>query len=203
MEKQDDHYYIEGYSAESDPYAMPNGVLVNKLGLTTTEHLNAIEAVLGNIKMGQILESDPPENFDAHYLRWIHHEIFSDVYPWAGNWRQVDIAKGETIFLPHAQIEDAIQTLLTQVDTWGLHVDMTNEDWSRQAAELLLRLNFIHPFREGNGRTQRIFLKKLAQSIGKDLSWAAVGNEAMRKACIDGVQGNIRSMTRLILVNTQ
>jgi cell filamentation protein len=108
------------------------------------------------------------------------------VYPWAGQWRQVGIAKGETQFLPHTQIQSALDALFRDVDAWAITAATDIETFSTKASELLLRLNYIHPFREGNGRTQRLFLQQWANSVGKSLNWASVGNDAMRNACIQG-----------------
>ena len=65
----------------------------------------------------------------------------------------------------------------------------------------LVQLNFFHPFREGNGRVQRLLVTQIATNAGLELDWQAVGNEAMKQACIAGIQGVTRHMVRLILLN--
>jgi len=197
----DDHYYTEGYDAASDPYAMPNGVLVNNFGIADSRQLNEIEADLGNLKISQLLQEPAPAAFDASYVRRIHAHIFGDLYPWAGQWRKVDIGKGDTIFLTHTHIQSEVNALLGQIPVWTLSQTTSLDDWSQRAAQLILGLNFIHPFREGNGRTQRVFIQQWGRSLGKHLDWASVGADAMRRACVEGLAGNASSMCRLIRLN--
>lgn len=200
---EDYHYYSGGYNISDDPYAMPNGVLINQLGITDIATLNKREAELSGLALKYLLSLPPPEQFNTVHLQTLHREIFCEVYPWAGQWRQVDIAKGDTHFLPHTQIQTELDALFTDVQSWGITPDSTRETFSAKAGELLLRLNYIHPFREGNGRTQRLFLQQWANSIDKSLNWASVGNDAMRNACIAGLAGNTRDMVKLILLNTK
>lgn len=98
MEK-DHHYYIDGYNAESDPYAQENGVLKNYFGITDSASLNEVEADIAAVQVQKILKQPPPDTFTPAHLCSVHEQIFSEVYPWAGQYRQVDIAKGDTHFL--------------------------------------------------------------------------------------------------------
>jgi cell filamentation protein len=67
--------------------------------------------------------------------------------------------------------------------------------------KFLVQLNFVHPFREGNGRVQRLLVTQIATNAGLSLDWQPIGNEAMKQACIAGIQGESRSMERLIWLN--
>lgn len=199
--ENNEHYYAEGYSIDSDPYVMPNGVLINKLGITTTRELNEIEQDLSALVIKLLTQEGPQIQFDFTYLCTLHKRIFDQVYPWAGELRTVDIGKGNTLFLKHQNIELEAQKLfasLEKIDFKNLSV----EGFSQTVGKFLITLNYIHPFREGNGRTQRLFISQLATVNGKRISWKSVGDEAMRRACIEGETGNIRQMIRLILLNT-
>lgn len=202
MTHPEEFYYTEGYDESVDPYVMENGVLVNLLGLSDTQSLNEIEADFSQLQIPKILLADLPEHFDTEYLRSLHRQIFSFVYPWAGEFRRVGIGKGDTIFLPHQQIQAALDELLTEIDQQKQNFIGDKAQFSQSVGDFLVRLNYIHPFREGNGRTQRLFVSKLAQYASIDLNWEAVSSEAMRRACIDGIEGNTRAMVRLILLNT-
>lgn len=197
------HYYAEGYSPENDPYVMENGVLVNKLGLTDTQTLNEIEADIAGVEVGKILLAAPPASFDLAYHRHLHFQIFQLVYPWAGELRKVDIGKGDTLFLAHTQIEQAINQLFSDLAADAFLQGVSHEVFSQRIGEYLVRLNHIHPFREGNGRTQRLLVSKLAQNAGIVMDWSAVSNESMKRACIEGINGNTRQMVRLILLNSK
>ena len=109
------HYYAAGYSPENDPYVMENGVLINKLGLTDTQTLNVVELRIASLEVNRILKELPPATFDLAYHRQLHYQIFQLVYPWAGELRKVDIGKGDTLFLPHSQIEQAADQLFADL----------------------------------------------------------------------------------------
>ena len=199
---EEPHYYASGYGVDNDPYAQENGVLKNLLGLVDTRELNEIEADLAGVEITRLLGEPLPPIFGTVHLQALHREIFHRVYPWAGEFRQVGIGKGDTLFLAHAEVPAALGKLFEQMEQ-QFPQGVSAKDFSEQAAPFLVRLNHIHPFREGNGRTQRLFLTQLAQRLGLSLDWSSVGNEAMRRACIDGIGGEIRAMVRLILLNTK
>lgn len=199
--ENNEHYYAEGYGIETDPYAMPNGVLINKLGITSTDKLNEIEQDLSALAIKQLAQEAPPKRFDFAHLRSLHKRIFEQMYPWAGELRKVDIGKGETLFLKHQDIESNAQKLFATLEKTDFK-NLSVADFSQTVGEFFIALNHIHPFREGNGRTQRLFVSQLARANGKLLNWESVGDEAMRQACIQGATGNVQQMVRLILLNT-
>lgn len=201
--ESDNHHYAEGYSPENDPYVMENGVLINKLGLSDTQTLNLIELRITSLEIERLLSASAPATFNAQYLRDLHYHIFHKVYPWAGELRKVDIGKGDTQFLTHSKIESELNMLFAELANNQFLTGASLEDFSQKVGDYLVRLNFIHPFREGNGRTQRLLISRIAQNAGITLDWRAVSNDAMRKACIDGINGNVRNMVRLILLNSK
>lgn len=182
----DDHYYTGEYSAEDDPYVYPNGVLINLLGLRETAILNEAEADFASARIIQLQEVPLKGDFSLGHLRSLHQFIFQDIYPWAGELRQVGIGKNDTIFLPHEEIEAAfhvVEARLARSDFFaGLHGDLSG--FASEAGAALGAINHIHPFREGNGRTQREFLDLLARRAGFLLEWGGVSKLAMRDACI-------------------
>lgn len=199
----DAHYYAEGYGAENDPYVQDNGVLINKLGLKDFKSLNEIEADLAGIEVKRLVSEVLPSSFDLAYLCFLHEQIFQHIYPWAGKFRQVDIGKGDTLFLAHHKIAEEIGTLFADLAAQQFFKYASVDAFSQLVGQFLVRLNFIHPFREGNGRVQRLFVLQLARNAGIDLDWSAVGNDAMKRACIEGIKGNTREMVRLILLNSK
>lgn len=200
MEK-DDHYYVEGYSAELDPYAQENGVLKNNFGITDSASLNEVEADIAGVQIQKILKEPAPKSFTAKHLCALHEHVFSEVYPWAGQYRQVDIAKGDTHFLKHQDIPAKLDALFSELAKARFLQDATPQEFSDFMGNFLVQLNFVHPFREGNGRVQRLLVTQIATNAGLVLDWQTVGNEAMKQACIAGIQGTTRQMVRLILLN--
>jgi len=199
---EDGHYYLEGYSADTDPYAQENGVLKNYFGITDLAKLNEIEADIAGLQIQKLLKQAPPYVLTPKYLCDLHHQVFMEIYPWAGKFRQVDIAKGDTHFLKHTAIEQALETLFSSLNKIQNHKNSSLENFSQTIGKFLVGLNYVHPFREGNGRVQRLLASQIAKSSGFNLDWQSVGNEAMKQASIAGVAGDTRQMARLILLNT-
>jgi cell filamentation protein len=200
MEK-DDHYYVEGYSAELDPCAQENGVLKNNFGIADSVSLNEVEADIAGVQIQEILKQPAPQSFTASHLCALHGQVFSEVYPWAGQYRQVDIAKGDTHFLKHQDIPAKLDALFSELAKAGFLQNATPQVFSEFMGNFLVQLNFAHPFREGNGRVQRLLVTQIATNAGLALDWQPVGNEAMKQACVAGIQGATRQMVRLILLN--
>lgn len=90
------------------------------------------------------------------HLCHLHRVLFGEVYDWAGELRRVDIAKGTTRFCTSARIRPEAIALLAQIDRETLE-QPAHERVVERVADLYAELNMVHPFREGNGRTQRLF----------------------------------------------
>ena len=157
-----------------DPYLdRSTGVLVNLLGIRDQGQLEAAEHDLVLIRDAELVKTPIPGRYDERHLCDIHRALFQDVYPWAGALRTVNIDKGLPFALaPHltagiAQLHDKIQIL-------GPLKDMARTDVVSHVAEIYADLNALHPFREGNGRTQRAFIRQLVAQAGWQLTWADV-----------------------------
>lgn len=195
----DDHYYTSGYTAEDDPYVEPNGVLKNNLGKTNTADLVVAETELVNIQTADVLLVVEGQ-FDLQHLCNIHHFLFSPVYPWAGEFRRVDIGKQDTQFLANGLIQSRANALFAELAAESHLQGATKEHFCSRVAEYLGRLNFIHPFREGNGRTQRAFFSQLAINNGFDLDWSGCAPNRMTEACITALSEDYRQLERILLV---
>ncbi len=200
---EEDHYYATGYDVDSDPYVYDNGVLINHFNITNTSELNEIEADLTKLSIDQLIINPPPAIFNTDYHCFLHREIFNDVYPWAGELRVVDICKGSTIFLENEKIRTSLDELFTEMADQNYYRGFDAEKLSAHAGIFLNKLNFIHPFREGNGRTQRLLLTQIAQQAGFSINWASISSDSMRKACIEGGDGQHRPMQRLLQLNLE
>lgn len=152
--------------SDNDPYVYPGSeVLINKEGLQDAERLSAFERELSSVRSIYIPTSFP---ITAEGYRAIHRHIFQDVYDWAGQYRSVAIAKGDVFALPPyiaVEMERRFALIHRERDLKGFSA----ERFSNRAAEHICEINAIHPFREGNGRTQRLFLKVLARQAGHNL----------------------------------
>lgn len=185
-----------------DPYVDQSGVLLNKFGLSDQASLNIAEAD-AVYKRSAILQLNPlMGNFDSEHLRGIHSYLFRDVYAWAGQFRTIRIAKRDhdhvTTFTPPELIEDQLGKVFGQLADEHFLAGLQRKEFSRKAAALLSEINRIHPFREGNGRTQRQFVRQLAESLGYKLRFDVVSKERNIQASVLSANGDVAMMERLL-----
>lgn len=143
-----------------------NGTLKNKLGITDSRKLAEVELRIVTLKY----ESAPSiEIKSIEQLSVLHAWLFSDLYDWAGKYRPGDFQKGATIFFPHDRFPLAIENLNYQIDVINQTSYRSIKKLSQDLARLLLDINNFHPFREGNGRAQRLFIVMFAKQKGAAL----------------------------------
>ncbi|CAM2164641.1 cell filamentation protein [Burkholderia latens] len=191
------------YPADSkDPYTDPaSGLLRNRLGITDAAELDRVEATFAAVRSYELDTAPAPARFDLEHLREIHRTLFGDVYPWAGELRSVDIAKGDTRFANAAMIESAGAQLFRQLDREGGLRGLDADGFSARAGHYLGEVNVLHPFREGNGRAQRAFINQIAHAAGYHIGWANVTREEMTRASIEAYHGSSERMAGLIRAN--
>ena len=155
----------------SDPYTDPvTGVLLNKLGLGTAAELEAAERDVTHAALILLEESPVHPGYDLAHLCEIHRRIFGAIYAWAGQIRTVSIAKGSLFCLPQ-HIQTSADQIFRTLRSENLLRDLNREAFVARLAYYLGEINAIHPFREGNGRTQRAFLQQLTREAGYALTW--------------------------------
>lgn len=111
----------------------------------------------------RIEEGAPTGNFDLAHLQAIHRHLFQDVYEWAGEVRRVDISKGGRWFHPHDRIETGMADVHRRLVSGKFLTGLGRKDFAQEAGAIIGDVNLVHPFREGNGRTQFQYLKQLAR----------------------------------------
>src|SRR5690606_29176389 len=99
---------------------------------------------------------------DSLSLFDIHHYLFQDIYVWAGKTRTVEISKNGRQFFPLSHFNNAFKYIDTLIEEYRKIKNSDKRAVSRKLSEILDNVNFLHPFREGNGRTQREFIRLLA-----------------------------------------
>lgn len=180
-------------------YCYPNSqVLRNKLNITQAEQLHTAGREITSLRMAQLLHDPPSGTLDFEYLKHLHRSLFGDLYDWAGQTRTVNISKG-SLFC-HAPFIDAQCTALfhqLQSEHYLARID-SQSDLGHRLACYLSELNAIHPFREGNGRTQRLFIEILCQRIGYSLRFERITGEEMIAASHLSFPGKMAAMIQLI-----
>jgi cell filamentation protein len=185
----------------------------NKLGLTSYDDFEIVSAALVASRASEILAgAGPARSFDAAHLKAIHRHLFQDVYEWAGHTRdeQVKLSDGTVAtepmlrkvdgkpFMDGPLIPAALERIATTLRESNFLRGLPREEFAARAADIMIEINGAHPFREGNGRTQRAFVRELAKQAGHDLDFSAVTRERMNKASIAGnEQGDSTMMRRM------
>jgi cell filamentation protein, protein adenylyltransferase len=180
-----------------DPYLdLQSGVLRNRLGITNAKQLRQVEAELTASRIYDVIRDPISGRYDLTHLRAFHRHLFQDVYDWAGELRTVSIGRGMLFSLPQhleADADELFSWLARSEHLRGRDRDTFVDDLT----ELFADLNALHPFRDGNGRTQRAFLGQLAVDAGHPIHWAAMDpaeNVAASKAAHDGDNGALRTL---------
>ena len=122
----------------------------------------ALEAAERELVAQRLLEPVPAGDFDLAHLKAIHRHLFQDVYAWAGEIRTVEIARGESRFQPTRFIETGMADIHHRIVAARYFAGLGPDEFAGGAGPVLGDVNHVHPFREGNGRTQLQYLKQLA-----------------------------------------
>ena len=171
-------------------------VLVNLLDERDSERFARAERLFTAARIADLLKSPIHGNFDLEHLKRIHHYLFQDIYPWAGKIRIVDISKGFR-FCHAVYIEKEARKLFSSLAR-TLEKGVSDIDGAiRLAAHTLSEINAIHPFRDGNGRTQREFVRELMLKLGYTVEYSRVDPSLMLKASIASFIGDETLMAGL------
>ena len=159
--------------------------LENKLGIKSSAELAREEERISKKKAVELFENGMLENLEAgkfQTLCEIHKYLFDDIYDFAGKIRTVNISKGNFRFAPLMYLETAIK-----------NVDKMPQNTFDEIVEKYVEMNIVHPFREGNGRSMRIWLDMmLKKQIGQVVDWSKIEKEdylmAMERSPIKDIE---------------
>lgn len=164
--------------------------LVNKFGIQEEKKLAEIEAQISFAKAVLLEENPVIGDFDFLHFKRIHEFLFCDLYEWAGQIRTVNISKKRTRFLDASSIESVATKCFDRVKL-GLFEGLSFPKFAKRIAEFYNEVNYIHPFREGNGRVQRIYFTQLIRHYGYDINFADVDTDELMVATIQASAGVI------------
>ena len=184
------------YRSERDPYCYSDSdVLKNKADLRTAQHLEQFETAMTFARAEEPL---PSGRFSIRHYCSVHHHLFQDVYVWAGRFRTIRLAKGENMFCYPENIPAEMKRLFARLNEERLFDARSSPQFANASAHFLAELNAIHPFREGNGRTQLAFVAMLASHAGHPLDLDRLQPEATLYAMIRSFQGDEAPLRDLI-----
>lgn len=162
--------------------------LINKLGIQDDTVLAETEAaiVLGK---ASLLDQHPIQgSFDFGHYKSIHKFLFCDLYDWAGQLRTINMSKKGTAFVPANEIETCAKACFERLS--GFSADgLSHREFAEEVAYFYHTVNMLHPFREGNGRTQRIFFTQWIRYLGYDLDLTIADPDMFMIATIYAAQG--------------
>lgn len=146
-----------------DPYVYAGTqVLRNRLNILDTDELDRVERQM----VWTRIQEGIPGNCDLKHLRSIHRHLFQDVYDWAGEVRTVEISKGDSQFQLRQYIETGMADVHRRLSRSNFLQGLERATFAARAAMIIGDINHVHPFRDGNGRTQLQYLKQLSIRAG-------------------------------------
>jgi cell filamentation protein len=168
----------------TDPYCWPESTcLKNKLGILGADQLAVAEARIVAVRDVEIARTTIPGDYNLAHFKEFHRRLFRDIYAWAGAPRSVDIEKSGVRFCHWRFVDDEVSSVLTSLTRDGHLIGLSPEGFIERLAYYYGELNARHPFREGNGRATRAFLRQLAAAAGFLLDWSELDAAANIEAC--------------------
>lgn len=178
-------------SASEDNCYPGTTVLINKLGLQEQEALNDAEYMSVSIYTAEMMETDFTEPFTFEFYCYIHKVLFGDIYDWAGEIRTVDISKKGTNFCRSDNILSLGNAKFGYLQRNDEFNNFPREKYIKEIADFYHELNMLHPFREGNGRTERLFFSLLLKRNGNSIDFAKCDTDFLMTATMYAAQGVI------------
>lgn len=164
-----------------------SNVLKNKLNIRENKLLKTAEEEITLIKQMELLKNPIKGNFSKNHFMNIHKFIFEDIYSFAGKIRREQISKADTMFYPPNLIDRELDKLFTVIKEKNMLKETDEETIFDNLSYIMAELNIIHPFREGNGRSIREFIRLMAKRMGYDLNWGNADKEKLLEASIMSV----------------
>lgn len=190
----DNNYYEYEWDSY---YCYPNCfILKNKLNIKDEALLQEAERQITAVKILDLKMNPLKGDLNFEHLLNIHKYIFNDIYEWAGKTRSVNISKGNQ-FCNYAFIENMADEIFLKLHNDNYLIGLANEEMITKLSYYLGELNAMHPFREGNGRTQRIFIEYLANAAGYYVDFSEVTSKEMIEASSDSFLCDYRKMENI------
>ena len=163
--------------------------LINKFDIRDEKQLDIVESQITVAKISILQQTPIDGNFDFEHYKAIHKFIFEDLYDWAGTPREVDISKKGTSFVKAKNIEEIATACFERLKNQDYFKNLDIEDFVEEITDFYCVTNNLHPFREGNGRTQRVFLSQLAFNAGYEMDFSNTDTDRLMIATIHSANG--------------
>ena len=187
------------YQLKKDPYIDPEtGILRNLFGAADMKILDQIEAEITVAVIATLNEHPILGSFDLEHLQAIHKRLFDNIYDWAGKLRTVEMAKDNTRFAPIEYLMQAAKNLFNELRSEKYLDNLDDKKYVTRFAHYYSEVNILHPFREGNGRTERVFFSLIAQRSGRHVSWDLLDPDEAIQASIAAYNGDEGQLVKLL-----
>lgn len=191
---------LDRWNAYQDPTTFDpttrGPILANLVGAGTWEELRVREDAFVAVRAMTLHTHDIPGSFDLDGLRAVHHHLFQDVYAWAGDLRTVTTGKSEPFAKPD-EIEAAMALVADRIEQTRQLRGLSEVAVCTELARVHHETNLAHPFRLGNGRTQREFVTALASVSDHMIDWQTITGEAEANALGRARRGDLAPLTAL------
>lgn len=184
-----------------DKYCYENtNTLINNFDLKDNEELHIIERVLVSNRISLLNNKEfyVKGNFDLTHLQKTHKYLFEPVYPWAGTIRECPLAKGNMFCIPE-YIVPASTDIFKKLKKEEFYIDYNFNEKLELLSLLYADINALHPFREGNGRSNNMFIKSLALINGINMNITTISEATMANANKKSIKGDIKELYELLL----
>lgn len=187
----------DSYDGQDSVYCYQNSnTLINKFNITDETKLVSYECSLASVRAVGLLKAPVDGKFDFRHLKAIHKRLFQDIYSWAGQARTVDISKG-TYFCLSQYINPASKEIFQNLKEDNFLRELNRTDFVNKVASYMSDINQLHPFREGNGRTQRMFFAQLVKEAGYELNFERWDNNERMQADEYAMAGKMEKLIAL------
>jgi cell filamentation protein len=187
------------YQLDKDPYIdSETGVLRNLFGAKDLATLSQIEAEITVAVIATLNERPIVGDFDLKHLQVIHQRLFSNIYDWAGKLRTVEMAKGNTRFASIEYLQQAADLLFKELKAENYLDDLDDKKYLQRFTHYYSEVNILHPFREGNGRAERVFFSLLAGRSGRHIAWDLLDPKEAIKASVAAYNGDESQLIKLL-----
>jgi len=188
-----------GYSIDSITADCYEGTscLINKLGINDDKKLKEFEAAITFAKASE-LEKDPlSDSFDVEHYKAIHRFLFEDIYEWAGKYRKINMSKKGTNFADAQRIPELMDACFKRLKDNDFFANNSFDEFVENIVDFYQTTNMIHPFREGNGRTQRLFITQLIRHNGYEINFSDMDSDELMIATIQAANGIKDNLIRI------
>lgn len=163
--------------------------LINKFDIKDENILKDLETTVTFSKITEYSLNPLFNTFDVNHYKAIHKYLFEDIYDWAGEYRTVDMSKKGTSFAKAESIDELMMKCFARLQNNNCFQDLDFDGFVDSVVGFYCVTNMIHPFREGNGRTQRLFLTQLINLNNYSIDFSEIDTDELMIATIQAANG--------------